>query len=168
LSHALAHFIPTQWGPTGLVVLAGDDTVEEHPGRKVFGKARHRDPVRSSRTLTAWRWGHKWVVLAILVPFPFARRPWALPVLVALYQAEEENTRQGRRHKTPATLLRQLTAVLLHWFPRRQFMLTGDGGYGTHAMARFAHRYRRAAESRQSLLRHCQSLRASSALPRPA
>jgi hypothetical protein len=64
------------------VALAGDETIEEHPGRKVvFGKARHRDPVRSSHTFTAWRWGHKGVVLSILVQFPFARRPSALPVL---------------------------------------------------------------------------------------
>lgn len=143
ISRVLSRVILTHWVPDGPVALAGDDTVTEHPGRKVFGKARHRDPVRSSHTLTAWRWGQKWVVLAILVQFPFALRPWALPVLVALYQAEEENTRQGQRHKTPATLLRQLTAVLLHWFPQRQFVLTADGGYGTHEMARFAHRYRR-------------------------
>jgi hypothetical protein len=143
LGHSLASFILTHWVPEGGVSLVGDDTVAEHPGRKVFGKARHRDPVRSSHTFTAWRWGHKWVVLAILVQFPFAHRPWALPVLVALYQSEAENTLQGRPHKTPATLLRQLTSVLLHWFPQRQFVLVGDGGYGTHEMARFAHRYRR-------------------------
>ncbi len=143
LRQALTCFILIHWVPEGPVALVGDDTVAEHPGRKVFGKARHRDPVRSSHTLTAWRWGHKWVVLAILVQFPFAHRPWALPVLVALYRAEEENARQGRRHKTPATLLRQLTTVLLHWFPQRQFVLTREGGYGTHEMARFAHRYRR-------------------------
>jgi hypothetical protein len=143
LGHALASFILTHWVPQGPVALAGDDTVEEHPGRKVFGKARHRDPVRSSHTFTAWRWGHKWVVLSILVQFPFARRPWALPVLVALYRSEAWNTKHGRRHKTPALLLRQLAAVLLHWCPQRQFLLAGDGSYGTHELARFAHRYRR-------------------------
>lgn len=142
LGHALACFILTRWLPEGPVALAGDDTVEEHPGRKVFGKARHRDPVRSSPTFTAWRWGHKWVVLSILVQFPFARRPWALPVLVAVYRSEQWNTKHRRRHKTPALLLRQLVAVLLHWFPRRQFRLAGDGSYGTHEVARFAHRYR--------------------------
>ena len=68
------------------IVLAGDDTVVAHPGPRVYGKARHRDPVRSSHAFTAWRYGHKWVVLAVLVRFPFASRPWALPVLVALYR----------------------------------------------------------------------------------
>ena len=35
------------------VILVGDDTVDGHPGRKVYGKARHRDPARSSHGYTA-------------------------------------------------------------------------------------------------------------------
>jgi hypothetical protein len=48
LARVLATFILAYWVPQGLVSLAGDDTVDEHPGRRVFGKARHRDPVRST------------------------------------------------------------------------------------------------------------------------
>src|SRR6478609_7972944 len=94
------------------VTLVGDDTVDGHPGRKVYGKARHRDPVRSSHGYTAWRYGHKWVVLAVLVRFPWADRPWALPVLVDLYRSEEDDKKRGRPHRTPprvmATLLRAM------------------------------------------------------------
>jgi hypothetical protein len=121
------------------VVLVGDDTVDGHKGKKVYGKARHRDPVRSTRSYTAWRYGHKWVVLAVLVPFPFSRRPWALPVLVDLYRSEDDNRRRGRPHRTPAQLLCRLVAVLLRWFPERRFVLVGDAGYGTHEVARFCH-----------------------------
>ena len=39
--------------------------------------------------------------------------------------------------------MRQLLLVLTHWFPDRQFVFAGDGGYGTHALARFAARRRR-------------------------
>src|SRR4051794_35362700 len=42
------------------VLLAGDDTVDEHKGARVFGKGCHRDPVRSTHSYTAFRWGHKW------------------------------------------------------------------------------------------------------------
>ena len=35
------------------ILPAGDDTVDGHPGRRVYGKARHRDPVRSSHGYTA-------------------------------------------------------------------------------------------------------------------
>jgi len=58
--------------------------VDEHRGTKVYGKACHRDAVRSTHSFTAYRWGHKWVVLAILVQFPFATRRWALPILEVL------------------------------------------------------------------------------------
>ena len=70
--------------PPGPVRLAGDGTVTEHPGPKVFGKGRHRDGVRSSHSSTACRWGPNWGVVAGLVKRPCATRPWALPVLVAL------------------------------------------------------------------------------------
>ena len=143
LARGLADLILRHWVPDGSVSLAGDDTVDEHRGAHVYGKGRHRDPVRSTHSYTAYRWGHKWVVLAILVRFPFATRPWALPVLVALYRSPEWDRQHGRPHKTPAQLLRQLVALLLHWFPGRHFTLTGDGGYGSHEMARFAHRHRR-------------------------
>ena len=127
----------------GPISVAGDDTVDEHRGKEVYGKGRHRDPVRSTHRYTAFRWGHKWVVLAVLVPLPFTRRRWALPVLVALYRSEEEDRRRGRRHKTPPELLRQLLRVLLRWFPRRRFICAADGNFATHDLARLAARHPR-------------------------
>jgi hypothetical protein len=142
LARGLAHWVFAHLVPEGRVLLAGDDTVDGHKGAKVFGKGCHRDPVRSTHSLTVFRWGHKWVVLAVLVRFPFTRRLWALPVLVALYHTEKDNAQAGRRHKTPARLLRQLCCVLLRWFRQRRFLLAGDGNYGSHEMARFASRRR--------------------------
>jgi hypothetical protein len=191
LARILAGFILDRWVPDGTISVVGDDTVDEHRGATVYGKGCHRDPVRSTHSYTAYRWGHKWVVLAILVKFPFAARPWPLPVLVALYRNPEKasatkeapaakgrrkkakdrtkvrakrrarrkaeaharakaparEARAGaaaaRRHKTPSELMRQLLAVLIHWFPDRRFVFAGDGGYGTHALASFAARHRR-------------------------
>jgi hypothetical protein len=141
LARLLAGWVIHHLLPDGPIFLAGDDTVEEHRGKNVYGKGRHRDPVRSTHTYTAFRWGHKWVVLAVLVRFPFGRRRWALPVLVALYRSEEEDRRLGRRHKTPPQLLRQLLCVLLRWFPQRQFVCAADGNYATHDLARLAARH---------------------------
>ena len=143
LAYSLAALILNHWLPQGQVLLVGDDTVDEHRGKKVYGKGRHRDAVRSTRSYTAYRWGHKWVVLAILVKFPFSRRSWALPILVALYRSPEWNKKHHRRHKTPAELMRQLLAVLIHWFPRRKFVFAGDGSFATHALASFAYRHRK-------------------------
>jgi hypothetical protein len=140
LAHGLANWVFDHLVPPGRVLLAGDDTVDGHKGAKVFGKGCHRDPVRSTHSFTVFRWGHKWVVLAVLVRFPFTRRRWALPLLVALYRTEKDNVQAKRRHKTPARLLRQLCCVLLRWFPQRRFVLSGDGNYGSHELARFASR----------------------------
>jgi hypothetical protein len=63
--------------------VAGNDTVEEHKGARVFGKGCHRDPVRSTHCFTAFRWVHKWVVLTVLFRLPGTCRLWAPPVLVA-------------------------------------------------------------------------------------
>lgn len=143
LARTLAGFILDSFVPDGTVCLAVDDSVDEHRGKQVYGKACHRDAVRSTHSYTAYRWGHKWVVLSILVKFPFASRPWALPVLVALYRSPEWNRKHRRRHRTPVALARQLVAVLMHWFPNRSFQLTGDGGFATHELARFAKRHQR-------------------------
>jgi hypothetical protein len=128
--------------PTGPIFLAGEDTVAEHPGPKVFGKGRHRDGVRSTHSYTAYRWSHKWVVISILVTLPCATRPWALPVLVALYRSPEWEQVHRRRHKTPAHLARLLLALLIRWFPERQFIFVGDTGYGTSETARFCSKHR--------------------------
>src|SRR5581483_5940569 len=48
LACVFCRFLLQCWLPAGPVPLVGDDTVESHPGRRVYGKARHRDPVRSS------------------------------------------------------------------------------------------------------------------------
>jgi hypothetical protein len=143
LGCTLTRFLLDHLVPDGRVDLVGDDTVDGHPGPKVYGKGRHRDAVRSSHTYTAWRYGHKWVVLAVLVKFPFAARRWALPVLVDLYRTPEVSMAEGVRHRTPAQLMCRLLRVLLIRFPDRAFVFAGDSGYGTHEVARFCHRHRR-------------------------
>lgn len=143
LACLLTRFVVGQLVPEGTLILVGDDTVDGHKGKKVYAKARHRDPVRSSHSYTAWRYGHKWVVLCILVRFPFAARPWALPVLLDLYRSAEQNQQRKRPHRTPAQLMCRLLRLMLLWFPQRNFVFVGDAGYGSHEVARFCHRHRR-------------------------
>jgi hypothetical protein len=127
------------------VLVPMDDTTAQHRGKKVYGKGCHHDAVRSSHKLVVWRWGHRWVVLAISVKLPFTWRRWALPVLAALYRPEELNRSEKRRHKTAPDLARGLMAVLIHWFPKRKFIFLGDGGYASHELARFCVRHSRHA-----------------------
>lgn len=119
-----------------------DATAELHKGKHVWGKGRHHDARRSSHQHTVWLYGHKWVVLSILVDLPFASRPWALPVLVALCRTPEHDRACGRPHRTPIDLTRGLLAALLRWFPARRFIVLGDGDFASHDLARFCHRHR--------------------------
>ena len=66
LGCALMRLVLEHLVPGGPVYVVGDDTVDGHKGACVYGKGRHRDAVRSTHSYTAWRWGHKWVVLAVL------------------------------------------------------------------------------------------------------
>ena len=67
LARLLRTFLLDHGISPGPVLVAGDETVTEHPGPRVFGQGRHRDGVRSTHRYTAYRWGHKWVVLSVLV-----------------------------------------------------------------------------------------------------
>jgi hypothetical protein len=138
LAAALTRFVVTHYCPAGVVRLVGDDTVDEHRGKKVYGKARHRDPIRSSHCYTTYRYGHKWVVVAILIRFAWATRPWALPVLVVLYRSPKDNAQRRQPHQTPAELVQLQLRLLLRWLPDRSFVFAGDQGYGSHALASFA------------------------------
>jgi hypothetical protein len=135
LSRALLGWILDHLVEPGPVHIAADDTVSEHPGDKVYGKGCHRDAVRSSSNYTAFRWGHKWLVLAILIRLPLTNRHWALPVMVALLYSAKHDQAKKRRHKTPAEVLAQMLLVLRRWFPNRSFILAADGAFASHEMA---------------------------------
>ncbi len=68
-------------------------------------------------------------------------RPWALPVLCALYRPRELNEEEDRRHKTPIMLAQGLMCVLMRWFPDKKFIFLGDGGYASHELACFCRRH---------------------------
>jgi len=61
-----------------------------------------------------------------------------LPILVTLYRSPTKDKKKRGRHKTPSLLMRQMLKVVLRWFPDRHFIFAGDGGYGTHELARTA------------------------------
>jgi hypothetical protein len=157
LAHVLAAAVLEFVALDEPVICEVDDTATQHRGTHVYGKGRHRDSVRSTRSHTVWLWGHRWVVLAVNVRFPFAKRTWALPVLVSLYKPKDLNDKEGRAHRTPIAIARIQMALLMRWFPDRRFILLGDGGYASHGLARFCHQHRRRL-TLVSLLHPCAHL----------
>jgi hypothetical protein len=90
------------------IVVIADDTVEQHRGEHVFAKGCHRDAVRSSESRTVFKFGHKWVVLALSVQLPGCVRAWALPLLSALYVPPPED-KTGSQAKTGSKAKRSKT-----------------------------------------------------------
>jgi len=142
LGCALARLVVARLPEGEPVRLVGDDTGDGPTGRTAHGKARHRDPVRSSRAFPAWRYGHRGVVLAVLVGSPLAARPRPLPVLADLHRSAADDAARGRPHRPPAQLLCRLLRLLPVRLPGRRFVSAGDAAYGTHEVARFRRRHR--------------------------
>ena len=123
------------------VVLLADDTVDGKRGDQVWAKGAHRDAVRSSRGKDQIKFGHRWLVLCVLVHLPGIERPWALPVLCGLCLSPKVAGKVKRRPKTAAQLARQLLIRMMRWLPDRRFVLVGDYQVVTHQTARFAQRH---------------------------
>ncbi len=68
------------------IMLALDDTLARKRGLKVYGAGMHQDPMISTRKVPRISWSHSWVVLSVIVRFPFcAEQCIALPILFRLY-----------------------------------------------------------------------------------
>jgi hypothetical protein len=65
LAKVLARVIVSQVPPGEPVLVPMDDTTAQHRGTCVYGKGCHHDAVRSAHRHVVFRWGHRWVVLAI-------------------------------------------------------------------------------------------------------
>lgn len=120
LAKRLAFVLVERFAAQGVLELIGDGTVSQHRGDNVQGKGCHRDSVWSSHQHLVYRWGHKWVVVALRVQVIDAARTWALPMLIALYRTPEESCKAGVIRKTHPKLMRGLLAVWLRSFPQRK------------------------------------------------
>ena len=107
-----------KWLGAGVVEVVLDDTLAPKKGPRVFGLGTHLDAVRSTRRFRVFAFGHVWVVLAVRVKLPYARRAWALPVLFRLYRNERECAARGDRYWKKTELARQMLDVFATWTDR--------------------------------------------------
>lgn len=124
-----------------VIELVADDTVDGKEGDQVWAKSAHRDAARSTRSKTAIKFGHKWLVLCVVVHLKGWDRPWALPILCGMCLSPKVADALGKHQKTPSQLARQLLIQLMRWLPDRRFILTGDYQVITHQTVAFAQRH---------------------------
>jgi|SRR5579884_1928709 len=125
------------------IVLVADDTVDGKQGKQVWARGAHRDPIRSTHSKDQIKFGHKWLVMAMLVQVPGFERSWALPVLCGLCLSPKVAAQVKRPPKTASQLARQFLIRLMRWLPDRRFILIGDYQVVTHETVAFAHRHAR-------------------------
>jgi hypothetical protein len=122
--------------PLVQLVFSLDDTLCPKRGPHVFGIGSHRDAVLSSGRHKVLRFGHVWVVLAVVVYLPFCPRPFALPLLFRLYRTEKACQRNRHVYRTKNQLARQMLEVLLRWVPEGTVRVAMDGAYCNSSVVR--------------------------------
>jgi hypothetical protein len=142
----LARVLLATFARTGLVELAGDDTLCRKRGLTLYGAGMHHDPLLSSRALKVVSWGHDWVVLALVLRCPrwAGSKVWCLPLLARLYRNRQGLAKGAKGKKRPADpnhrtrpeLFREMLELLAKWFPQRQFIISGDSAYGGKSVLR--------------------------------
>jgi hypothetical protein len=130
LGLAVFHLILPWVGP-GPVLLALDDTLARKRGLKIHGVGMHHDPLLSTRKVALKNWGHSWVILGVIVRFPF--RPdhaFCLPILFRLYISKQTIAKRGGRYRTRPELAVELLKVLCGACENRRFHVIADSAYG--------------------------------------
>ena len=117
--------------PDAAVMLALDDTLARKRGVKMFGVGMHHDPLISSRKTAVVNWGHSWVVLSVIVKFPFCdKRCFALPILLRLYLNKNAADKHRRVYRTRPQLAVRMLGVLCSAYKSRRFHVIADSAYG--------------------------------------
>ena len=121
----------TPWIPDGPVSLALDDTLARKRGLKVFGVGMHHDPLLSIRKTAVMNWGHSWVVLGVIVSFPFRPGHYvSLPILFRLYVNKKTAAKKRLRYRTRPELAVEMLAKLCNARENRRFHVVADSAYG--------------------------------------
>ena len=120
-----------------LIFLALDDTLARKSGRRMFGAGMHHDPLISSRKLAVLNWGHSWVMLGVLVRFPFRQDRWfCLPILFRLYLNKSAAERARRVYRTRPELAVEMLKVLAAAEKTLHFHVVADSLYGGKSVLR--------------------------------
>lgn len=123
LAHGVATAVVAALNPTGKLYLLVDDTLLHKRGKKVYGLGWFRDAVASTRKRVATASGNNWVVLGLAIPLPLCpEHIVCLPLLARLHLP-------GKGQPSCPSLAKEMLLTVQGWFPDRELVLVGDGGY---------------------------------------
>ena len=120
----------------GPVVVALDDTLARHTGKRIRGAAMHRDPLLSTRVRPVFHFGHVWVVMSIVVRVERWNKVFALPVLVCLYRPKKLCKKTGRPFFKKTELAAQMLDKLAKALHTREICVVADSDYGNGSVVK--------------------------------
>ncbi len=94
------------------LVLAVDDTAHRRRGKKVHGASWIHDGSSPSRNKLAF--GHRWVIVGVIVRLPFLTRPVCLPVAARRWQGKGTASTVELAHELVTTIAVRLAGRRLH------------------------------------------------------
>src|SRR5918912_2256565 len=115
--------------PHAPVILLVDSTLVRRTGRRIVWRGRFHDAVRSQPGHVATSEGIHWLCLAVLVPVPWSRRPWALPFLSIPTLTPATSAKLGRRHRTEPEYAEVLLRLVRRWQPEREIVVVGGSAF---------------------------------------
>jgi len=123
LAHHVAITVVTALNPRGRLYLLVDDTLLHKRGKHVYALGWFRDAVASTRKRVATASGNNWVVLGLAIPIPLCPDCIVcLPLVARLHLP-------GKGQPSCPSLAKEMLATVQSWFPDRELILVGDGGY---------------------------------------
>lgn len=126
LSREMAHAVVQALAAEGPLYLIVDDTLLHKRGEHVYGLGWFYDAVASTGSRTVTASGNNWVVIGLAVSVPDAPgRFLCLPLLARLHLP-------GKEHPSNQDLAAEMLQEIASWFPGREIVLVGDGGYSAN------------------------------------
>lgn len=132
----LMRWAATNCAVGGALQLAIDDTVVKKKGPKVFGLGTYLDPVRSTRRVRNFVFGHLWVVLVAIVVVPFSNRRFAVPIFFRLYRQEKDCVRTKEPYSKRTLLARELVGLAARVVPQLTLHISVDAAYSCETVLR--------------------------------
>ena len=116
------------------LIVALDDTLARHTGKRIESASMHRDALLSTGAKPFFHFGHVWVVMTVLLTVARWNKTFALPVAMRLYRSKKVcEPRELPFYKKPELAI-QMLASLATAFPQRRICAVADSDYANAAV----------------------------------
>lgn len=120
----------------GEVLLIVDEHLERRRGKNIKTRAIYRDPVASSTNWLVKCMGIKWVVVSVMITFPWSKRAFALPFFCVPRKPPTHPSCNKRNCRSGTDIVCQMLCVIRKWHPSLSLTIVGDGDYARAKLAK--------------------------------